>query len=54
MADLTAKGWAILVPLTEHEAFDLVAYRDGLDQPQIALVLRVVVHASEIDPRATI
>jgi hypothetical protein len=29
MADLTAKGWAILVPLTEHEAFDLVAYRDG-------------------------
>ena len=29
MADLTAKGWAILVPLTEHEAFDLVAYREG-------------------------
>jgi hypothetical protein len=29
MADLTAKGWAILVPLTEHEAFDLVAFRDG-------------------------
>ena len=29
MADLTAKGWAILMPLTEHEAFDLVAYREG-------------------------
>ncbi|HEX5058311.1 MAG TPA: group I intron-associated PD-(D/E)XK endonuclease [Kofleriaceae bacterium] len=29
MADLTAKGWAILVPLTEHEAFDLVACREG-------------------------
>src|SRR5690606_36367988 len=29
MADLAAKGWSILMPLTEHEAFDLVAYRDG-------------------------
>jgi hypothetical protein len=29
MADLTAKGWAILVPLTEHEAFDVVAYREA-------------------------
>ena len=29
MADLTRKGWSIFVPLTEHEAFDLVAYRDG-------------------------
>ncbi len=28
-ADLTAKGWSILVPLTEHEAFDLVAHREG-------------------------
>jgi hypothetical protein len=29
MADLTRKGWSIFVPLTEHEAFDLVAYCDG-------------------------
>jgi len=29
MADLAEKGWSILVPLTEHEAFDLVAHRDG-------------------------
>lgn len=29
MADLAAKGWSILMPLTEHEAFDLVAYQDG-------------------------
>lgn len=29
MADLTAKGWAALVPLTEQEAFDFVAYREG-------------------------
>ena len=29
MADMTAKGWAPMVPLTEHEAFDFVAYRDG-------------------------
>lgn len=28
MADMTAKGWRILVPFTEHEAFDFVAY-DG-------------------------
>jgi hypothetical protein len=28
MTDLTAKGWMILSPLTEHAAFDLVAYRD--------------------------
>jgi hypothetical protein len=27
MADLASKGWGILVPITEHEAFDLVAYR---------------------------
>jgi hypothetical protein len=27
MADLAEKGWGILVPMTEHEAFDLVAYR---------------------------
>jgi hypothetical protein len=28
MADLAEKGWGILLPMTEHEAFDLVAYRD--------------------------
>ncbi|HTL37258.1 MAG TPA: group I intron-associated PD-(D/E)XK endonuclease [Kofleriaceae bacterium] len=27
MADLAAKGWGLLVPITEHEAFDLVVYR---------------------------
>src|SRR5688572_27330718 len=27
--DLAEKGYGVLVPLTEHEAFDLVAYRDG-------------------------
>src|SRR5512138_3423860 len=27
MADLGAKGWGILLPITEHESFDLVAYR---------------------------
>ena len=27
MADLGAKGWGILVPITEHESFDVVAYR---------------------------
>ena len=27
MADLAAKGWGILLPVTEHESFDLVAYR---------------------------
>jgi hypothetical protein len=26
--DLAEKGYRILMPLTEHEAFDLVAYRD--------------------------
>ena len=29
MADLARKGWSIFVPLTEHEAFDVAAYRDG-------------------------
>ena len=29
IADLTEKGWRVLLPLTEHEAFDLVAYRAG-------------------------
>ena len=29
IADLTAKGWGVLLPLTEHESFDLVAYREG-------------------------
>jgi hypothetical protein len=28
MADMTSKGWRILVPFTEHETFDFVAY-DG-------------------------
>ena len=28
MADLAEKGWGILAPLTEHAAFDLVAFRD--------------------------
>src|SRR5689334_6774220 len=27
--DLVEKGYGVLMPLTEHEAFDLVAYRDG-------------------------
>lgn len=27
--DLAKKGWTVLLPLTEHAAFDLVAYRDG-------------------------
>ena len=29
MADLTRRGFSILVPLTEHEAFDFVACRDN-------------------------
>jgi hypothetical protein len=29
MADMSKKGWRILVPFTEHEAFDFVAY-DGM------------------------
>ena len=29
IADLADKGWRVLLPMTEHEAFDLVAYRDG-------------------------
>jgi hypothetical protein len=29
IADLMEKGWGVLLPLTEHEAFDLVAYRAG-------------------------
>lgn len=27
--DLVERGWGVLLPLTEHETFDLVAYRDG-------------------------
>lgn len=27
--DLAKKGYGVLTPLTEHEAFDLVAYKDG-------------------------
>ena len=27
MADLAKKGWGILLPVTEHEPFDLVAYQ---------------------------
>ena len=27
--DLVEKGYGVLMPLTEHESFDLVAYRDG-------------------------
>jgi hypothetical protein len=27
--DLAQRGYTVLLPLTEHEAFDLVAYRDG-------------------------
>jgi hypothetical protein len=27
--DLAQRGFTVLLPLTEHEAFDLVAYRDG-------------------------
>jgi hypothetical protein len=30
IADLTDKGWGVLLPVTEHEAFDLVAYRRDL------------------------
>jgi hypothetical protein len=29
MADLTAKGWIVLTPLTEHAPFDLVAYQES-------------------------
>lgn len=28
-ADLVAKGYIVLIPMTEHAPFDLVAYRDG-------------------------
>lgn len=28
-ADLAAQGFVVLLPLTEHAPFDLVAYRDG-------------------------
>ncbi len=28
-ADLVAKGYFVLIPMTEHAPFDLVAYRDG-------------------------
>jgi len=28
-ADLTAQGFVVLLPLTEHAPFDLVTYRDG-------------------------
>src|SRR5882672_11186915 len=28
LADLGEKGWGVLLPLTEHETFDLVAYRE--------------------------
>ena len=28
IADLVDKGWGILLPMTEHAAFDLVAFRD--------------------------
>lgn len=28
IADLVEKGWGILLPMTEHAAFDLVAFRD--------------------------
>lgn len=31
-ADLTAQGFMVLMPLTEHAPFDLVAYRDGVFQ----------------------
>lgn len=27
--DLAKKGWTVLLPLTEHATFDLVAYREG-------------------------
>lgn len=30
LADLVDKGCLVLLPLTEHAAFDLVAYRDGV------------------------
>jgi hypothetical protein len=29
MADMTAKGWSVFVGLSEHQAFDFAAYRDG-------------------------
>ena len=29
-ADLVEKGYQVLVPMTEHAPFDLVAYRDGV------------------------
>ena len=29
-ADLCEQGYTVLVPLTEHEEFDLVAYKDGV------------------------
>lgn len=28
-ADLVAKGYVVLIPMTEHAPFDLVAYRNG-------------------------
>lgn len=31
-ADLVAQGYLVLFPATEHAAFDLVAYRDGVFQ----------------------
>ena len=30
--DLAEKGYGVFLPLTEHEAFDLVAYKNGLFQ----------------------
>ncbi len=29
MADMTAKGWSVFVGLSEHQAFDFAAYREG-------------------------
>jgi len=29
MADTTAKGWSVFVGLSEHQAFDFAAYREG-------------------------
>lgn len=52
MADLAAKGWSILMPLTEHEAFDLVAYREGRFL-RVQVKYRAAVNGAIIFPMTT-
>jgi hypothetical protein len=52
MADMTEKGWSILLPLTEHAAFDFVAYK-GERFLRVQAKYRTAVNGAIVFPMST-